>query len=1161
MAKGDGGRGGGGVGCGIHLTREDYYTSPPFHQLKNYTECGIYTVEKLTIGRNGFGSITFDSPINIKDLNFDDIVHINHKEVIVYPNEEQKPPAGHGLNCAAEVRLEKVWPFDSCVSKYITDPRALEEICFVEKLKETNHKCSTKFINYIPESGTWIFKVEHFSKYGLSDTDDEGDEKGDKKDHTVKHGKEKPQKQLIHAEQPAVDLSLKSAEEFLPLGVNEFDSFSGFNESSAFNESSGFNGVSGLSEIAGIDGINGIEIDGIRIDGMDAVNIVTGIDSSLQTNAVSPENEFTQGRLQFISNQDEDDVVMKEAYPTPADIVSHITDTWLKPFCLEKGLDVSEEKIMSMKRAFFPEDKESGGRGRGGGGGGGGGSGGGGGVSIISVSSGGDVGSDVGDADDEDDDEEEEDDDDDDYYEDDDVVYYYYDEDDEDDDDDDDDDDVSDEVSPFMKNVGTQLNLASPLAGQELVRSTRPLHVFPKYSLHLEDEYSGKKIRTSKTKTQLAQFEEIPRPKGTIKQRPPLPSVTGLIRTATIFPEIKVQGSNMFETSAYKYPNHIVPLHETSTNKVKSRSLRDIDLYKGHGFRVGWGPGGVLLILTTQKSASTVALEAELQNLDKYLKGRSDDDNSKQIVQRICLRGGRKLAKEESRISYENELREYWGKHLKVMLKCSEFYKDRKIPGIRPIPGSSSVTLHGSLRSKDDSQEREYPYNVWNLCDALWGELPEYVSPTNSHHNLMQRKQYLGDWLTFVYQNTLLKQHDGKLYSPKSGNDCYLEDIWNLVTGNMIKEACNLARENGDLFMITLLTQLSSGQFVNHLMREQVTAWINVGADGLVKRDRLKLFLLICGLPLFNANDETVNVCERLDWKRILGLHLCWMVYISLHAIGYHHTSEYGAAHVHSSFAAQLESYGMWEWAVFVLLHIPDNKRRQMAVLRMLERNLCSVGDKDYKKKEYFVKRKLKIPASWIYEIKAHKSLGQAKYHFAACFLNKAGQFNFAHKILMKHLAPEYVVNEKYKELLKLLKPLAIECKKENTLFNWEKGGYVIWLYLEVMTKINLMLKHPEYVDGYKLQKVQLDAISLCRLLPEFIVNTEMDRLCRIDICDRLFDLVGEFVRLQRNDQMSCRILLYMTTKLPMPDNFKIRERRNFIENWPADFANSRFFT
>lgn len=173
----------------------EYYTEPSLSALRtaNYNE--LAAVHNFIVGRKGVGQIEFLEPVDltsIGDLNdiVGGIVQIRLKEVVVYPEEDDYDPRnpkdgakrnfvpgikakqGTGLNVPARVSLEACWPTDRATREPIKDAEHPRVKQMINKLK---NKPETEFVDFEPESGTWSFKVKHFSRYGLDDSDEDED--------------------------------------------------------------------------------------------------------------------------------------------------------------------------------------------------------------------------------------------------------------------------------------------------------------------------------------------------------------------------------------------------------------------------------------------------------------------------------------------------------------------------------------------------------------------------------------------------------------------------------------------------------------------------------------------------------------------------------------------------------------------------------------------------------------------------------------------------------------------------------------------------------------------------------------------------------------------------------------------------------------------------
>ncbi|XP_076821207.1 nuclear pore complex protein Nup98-Nup96-like isoform X2 [Clavelina lepadiformis] len=160
--------------AGIKLTRSGYYTIPSIKELgKMVDEDNKCKIVDFTIGRTGYGSVFFEGEVDITGMDFDSIVHIRRKEVTIYPDDDEKPLLGVGLNRRAEITLDCVWPTDKTTREPVTSPDRLNHMKWAQKLEQTTTKMGARFKEYRPNTGSWVFQVNHFSKYGLPESDDE----------------------------------------------------------------------------------------------------------------------------------------------------------------------------------------------------------------------------------------------------------------------------------------------------------------------------------------------------------------------------------------------------------------------------------------------------------------------------------------------------------------------------------------------------------------------------------------------------------------------------------------------------------------------------------------------------------------------------------------------------------------------------------------------------------------------------------------------------------------------------------------------------------------------------------------------------------------------------------------------------------------------------
>ncbi|RCN27956.1 nucleoporin autopeptidase [Ancylostoma caninum] len=152
----------------VRLNAPDYFTEPTINAMKEMVVNGKVILNNgLTVGRATYGSVFWPGRIELDNVTLDEIVVFRHKEVTVYPDDSKKPPLGEGLNRPAEITLERVWHVDRTTKEEIRDPLKLIDLGWRDRLEKVTARMGATFKDYRPSTGSWVFRVEHFSKYGL----------------------------------------------------------------------------------------------------------------------------------------------------------------------------------------------------------------------------------------------------------------------------------------------------------------------------------------------------------------------------------------------------------------------------------------------------------------------------------------------------------------------------------------------------------------------------------------------------------------------------------------------------------------------------------------------------------------------------------------------------------------------------------------------------------------------------------------------------------------------------------------------------------------------------------------------------------------------------------------------------------------------------------
>lgn len=154
----------------------EYWSLPKAEQLDSLSVQELSHIEGFIVGCQGFGQISFDFPVDLTGIKmqadkqniplskqlFGNVVSFGNRVVKVYDeDEDDKPPVGFGINVPATITLENIYPHKS-------ENNSLPVL--LSKLRNQPNE----FITYNPVTNIWVFRVQHFSIWGLVDEDDDG---------------------------------------------------------------------------------------------------------------------------------------------------------------------------------------------------------------------------------------------------------------------------------------------------------------------------------------------------------------------------------------------------------------------------------------------------------------------------------------------------------------------------------------------------------------------------------------------------------------------------------------------------------------------------------------------------------------------------------------------------------------------------------------------------------------------------------------------------------------------------------------------------------------------------------------------------------------------------------------------------------------------------
>ncbi|XP_048349600.1 nuclear pore complex protein Nup98-Nup96-like [Sphaerodactylus townsendi] len=182
----------------------------------------------------------------------------------------------------------------------------------------------------------------------------------------------------------------------------------------------------------------------------------------------------------------------------------------------------------------------------------------------------------------------------------------------------------------------------------------------------------------------------------------------------------------------------------------------------------------------------------------------------------------------------------------------------------------------------------------------------------------------------------------------------------------------------------------------------------------------------------------------------------------------------------------------------------------------------------------------------------------QGDNHKEALYLSRAGHWNPCHRLVVKHLAADAIINENYTYLKGFLEDMAIP-EHSRLIQDWETAGLVFLDYIRVIEMVGRIQQLD--CSEYELEDLNTKVTSLCSRIEQVPCRSAKDRLAQSEMAKSVANILRVVLSLQHPpdsisdstpdvQRVPLRLLAPHIGRLPMPEDYALEELRGLTQSY-----------